>query len=109
MPDSAASLRTVASVDTRPDTVEDVLNVCPQHASRFRGRHLRLAWVNSPPDPKQAWPGRSGPARVRVDSALRPQDPAVLIMPGPTAAVRDPVVDLRACAIPPHYVQPWAT
>lgn len=30
-------------------------------------------------------------------------------MPGERAAARDPVVDLRACAIPPHYVQPWAT
>lgn len=65
--------------------------------------------MDSPPDPSQGWPGRQGPARVRVDTALRPQDPAVLIMPGPTVPARDPVVDLRACAIPPHFVQPWAT
>lgn len=30
-------------------------------------------------------------------------------MPGPTASARDPVIDLLACAIPPHFVQPWAT
>lgn len=82
-------------------------------SSKPGGRHLRLAWVESPPDLTQGWPGRRGPARVRVDTALRSQDPAVLIMPGPTAATaasdRDPVVDLRACAIPPHFVQPWAT
>lgn len=47
--------------------------------------------------------------RVRVDTALRPQDPAVLILPGLKEAARDPVVDLRACAVPPHFVQPWAT
>lgn len=47
-----------------------------------------------------------------MDTALRAQDPAVLITPGPTvggARYRDPVVDLLACAIPPHFVQPWAT
>lgn len=38
-PNSAASLRTVASVDPRPETVEDVLNVCPQQASTFGERH----------------------------------------------------------------------
>ncbi|CAN0454861.1 unnamed protein product, partial [Ectocarpus sp. 8 AP-2014] len=97
------------SVDPRPDTVEDVLNVCPQQAASFGGRHLRLAWVDSPPDPSQRWRGCGGPARVRVDTALRPQDPAVMIMPGPRAAARDPVVHLRACAVPPHFVQPWAT
>ncbi|CAN0152691.1 unnamed protein product, partial [Ectocarpus fasciculatus] len=109
MPESSASLQAVASVDPRPDTVEDVLNVCPQKAASFGGRHLRLAWVDSPPDPLQGWRGCSGPARVRVDTALRPQDPAVMIMPGPQAAARDPVVHLRACAVPPHFVQPWAT
>ncbi|CAM9442051.1 unnamed protein product [Pylaiella littoralis] len=109
MTESSAHLRVVASVDPRPDTVEEVLNVCPQQASSFGGRHLRLAWVDSPPDPTQGWAGHRGPARVRVDTALRAQDPAVLIMPGPVVGARDPVVDLLACAIPPHFVQPWAT
>ena len=44
-----------------------------------------------------------------MDTALRPQDPAVLIIPGPTEAARDPVVDFRVQAVPPHYVLPWAT
>lgn len=49
-------------------------------------------------------------ARVRVDTALRPQDPAVLIVAGvPSATARDPVIELEACAIPSHFVQPWAT
>lgn len=78
-------------------------------AFQLGGRHLRLAWVDSPPDPTQGWAGHRGPARVRVDTALRAQDPAVLIMPGPVVGARDPVVDLLACAIPPHFVQPWAT
>lgn len=32
---AAAKLRAVAALDPRPDTVEDVLNVCPQQAHRF--------------------------------------------------------------------------
>lgn len=35
MPESSSSLQAVASVDPRPDTVEDVLNVCPQQAASF--------------------------------------------------------------------------
>lgn len=35
MPKSSACLRMVASVDPRPDTVEEVLNVCPQQAASF--------------------------------------------------------------------------
>lgn len=74
------------------------------------GRHLRLAWVDSPPDASQGWPGCKGPVRVRVDTALRPQDPAVLIISGPRGGTkRDPVIGCRACAIPPHFIQPWAT
>lgn len=46
--------------------------------------------------------------RVRVDTALRPADPAVLIMPGLKAAIRDPVVNVQARAVPPHLVMPWA-
>lgn len=74
------------------------------------GRHLRLAWFHSPPAEACDWPGRDGVARVRVDTALRPKDPAVLIIAGvPRVTARDPVVQLEACAIPPHFVQPWAT
>lgn len=73
------------------------------------GRHLRLAWICSPADATQGWPGRYGVARVRVDTALRPQAPAVLLIPGPAGPARDPVVDLRVSAIPPHFVQPWAS
>lgn len=36
MPGGSAVLGAVASVDTRPDTAEDVLNVCPLQAARFR-------------------------------------------------------------------------
>lgn len=32
---SAATLKAVVALDPRPDTVEDVLNVCPQQASGF--------------------------------------------------------------------------
>ena len=35
-PDRGAVLRTIISVDPRPDGVEDVLNVCPQQAVLFR-------------------------------------------------------------------------
>lgn len=73
------------------------------------GRHLRLAWIHSLADASQGWIGFEGLARVRVDTALRPQDPAVLIIPGLTEAVKDPIVDLRAYAVPPHYVMPWET
>lgn len=34
--DHGAVLRTIISVDPRPDGVEDVLNVCPQQAVLFR-------------------------------------------------------------------------
>ena len=44
-----------------------------------------------------------------MDTALRPKDPAVLLIPGSAGAARDPVVDLRVSAIPPHFVQPWAS
>lgn len=36
MPEYSVVLDAVASVDPRPDTVEDVLNVCPHQAARFR-------------------------------------------------------------------------
>lgn len=44
-----------------------------------------------------------------MDTALRPEDPAVLIIPGSKGQARDPVVGLRASSVPPHFVQPWAT
>lgn len=71
------------------------------------GRHLRLVWVDSPP--AEGWHGWCGVARLRVDTALSPEHPAVMISPGLSLAVRDPVVELQTCAIPPHYMQPWST
>lgn len=35
VPENSARLRMVVSVDPRPDTVEEVLNVCPHQASSF--------------------------------------------------------------------------
>lgn len=45
MPPSATSLRTVASVDPKPDSVEDVLNVCPRQALSFGKSEIRLQGV----------------------------------------------------------------
>ncbi|CAM9512107.1 unnamed protein product [Discosporangium mesarthrocarpum] len=100
-----ASLKAVACLDTQPNTVEDLLYVCPQQACQFGGRHLRLVWVESSPTP--GWRGRRGLARVQIDTALQPQDPAVFMLGGVTGAEKDPIVDLFVTSVPPHYIQPW--
>lgn len=49
-------------------------------------------------------------ARIRIDTALRAADPAVLIMAGvPSATARDPVVEIEVRTVPPHFIEPWAT
>ncbi|CAM9845807.1 unnamed protein product [Choristocarpus tenellus] len=100
-------MKAVVCLETRPEGIENVLYVCPECASIFGGRHLRLAWMESTSAP--GWVGYRGLVRVHIDTALQPQDPAVFMLSttkGPV--VEDPVVDLSISSVPPHFLQPWA-